>query len=210
MTSSCVIEDLSIEMLRKKDYASVINYAIVGMHFDWYMSSKMVLKAYGKYFLYTELNRATQVIAAYKGDELAGVLLAEIKGEKPVHYSFFRHIYVRVFDVLQHLFAGGAVGAYDKANMKMLADYKKKAEVDGELIFLAANPDMRGKGVGTILLEELIRREPGKRIYLFTDSACTYQFYDNRGFDRVGERHVVLKLKRKRVPLDCYLYSRKL
>lgn len=35
-----------------------------------------------------KLNRATQVIAAYVGEELAGVLLADIKGEKKSYRSF--------------------------------------------------------------------------------------------------------------------------
>ena len=165
---------MTLETLRKKDYQKVIGYAITGMHLDWYISNRWVLNAYGKYFLYMELNRATQIIAAYEGDELAGVLLAEMIGEKPVQYSFFRNLYVKFFDILQHLFAGGAVGEYDEANKRMLADYKRHAQTDGELIFLATNPNIKGKGTGTVLLEELRRREPGKRIYLYTDSACTY------------------------------------
>ena len=199
---------MTIEVLRKKDYAKVIEYAISGMHLDWYMKRKIVLKAYGRYFLYMELNRATKIIAAYEGDKLAGVLLAEIKGEKPVQYSFFRNIYVKVFDALQHLFAGRAVVAYDEANKKMLADYKSKVKTDGELIFLAADPCIKGKGTGTVLLDELKKRESGKRIYLFTDNACTYQFYEHRGFNRVEEEHVELDLENRNVPLDCYLYSR--
>lgn len=43
---------MKIEKLRKKDYGKVIGYAIKGMHFDWYMSNKTILNAYGKYFLY--------------------------------------------------------------------------------------------------------------------------------------------------------------
>ena len=31
-----------------------------------------------------ELNRATQILALYAEDELAGILLAEIKGEKSI------------------------------------------------------------------------------------------------------------------------------
>ncbi len=92
----------------------------------------------------------------------------------------------------------------------MLADYKSKVKTDGELIFLAADPTIKSKGIGTVLLEELRRREAGKRIYLFTDNACTYQFYEHRGFDRVAEEHVELDLENRRVPLDCYLYSREL
>ena len=201
---------MTIEMLRKKDYKKVIGYAISGMHFDWYMSNKFILNAYGRYFLYLELNRATQVIAAYEGDELAGVLLAEIKGEKPAQYSFFRNIYVKVFNLLQHIVAHGAVVDYDEANRRMLAEFKSRVKTDGELIFLAANPDIKGKGTGTVLLNELTRREEGKQIYLFTDSGCTYQFYEHRGFDKVAKRHVELDFGDNHVPLDCFLYSKKL
>ena len=76
------------------------------------------------------------------------------------------------------------------------------------LIFLAADPCIKGKGTGTVLLDELKKRESGKRIYLFTDNACTYQFYEHRGFNRVEEEHVELDLENRNVPLDCYLYSR--
>ena len=58
--------------LKKKDYKKAIQYAVVGMHFNWYMNNPSLLKLYGRYFLYMELNRATQVIAAYEGDDLAG------------------------------------------------------------------------------------------------------------------------------------------
>ncbi|MCI1135489.1 GNAT family N-acetyltransferase [Enterococcus gallinarum] len=44
------------------------------------------------------------------------------------------------------------------------------------------------KGLGTRLLNELQKRVQGKEIYLFTDSACTYQFYEKRGFQRQKEK----------------------
>lgn len=58
------------------------------MHFDWYLDNPFLLHAYGRYFWYLELNRATQILAAYVNHEFAGVLLAEIKGEgkKERHY----------------------------------------------------------------------------------------------------------------------------
>ena len=48
---------MTIKMLRKQDYSKVIDFAITGMHFDWYMSSKFILEAYGRYFLYMELRQ---------------------------------------------------------------------------------------------------------------------------------------------------------
>lgn len=81
---------MTIEGLRTKDYDKVISYAIEGMHLDWYMSSPFVLKAYGRYFLYMELEKATQILAAYEGEQLMGVLFAEMYGEKPVCHSLFK------------------------------------------------------------------------------------------------------------------------
>ena len=57
-----------------------------------------------------------------------GVLFAEFLDETPVCYSAFRAIYVAVFNLLQHLFEGSAVGDYDAANQSMLAEYNTKQE----------------------------------------------------------------------------------
>ena len=85
---------LEIRNLRKEDYKKAINFAITGMHFNWYMESRFLLNLYGRYFWYLSLARATQVIAAYAGDMFAGVLLAEIKGEDKKYRSFWKSFYL--------------------------------------------------------------------------------------------------------------------
>ena len=72
---------MQIKELRKRDWKKVIEYAIKGMHFDEYLKNSFLLKAYGRYFWYLEYTNATQVIAAYEGDELLGVLVADMKTE---------------------------------------------------------------------------------------------------------------------------------
>lgn len=142
---------MEFKTLKKKDYKKAIQYAVVGMHFNWYMNNPSLLKLYGRYFLYMELNRATQVIAAYEGDELAGVLLAEMYGEKPCCKSIGKQIYAGVFHWLQHIFVKGGVDCYDKANENMRNEYLQNHTPDGELIFLAANPRIKRKGTGSLL-----------------------------------------------------------
>ena len=73
---------IEIKDIRKKDHKKAIQFAIKGMHFDWYLDNKFLLNAYGRYFWYLEINRATQILAAYADGEFAGVLLAEIKAKK--------------------------------------------------------------------------------------------------------------------------------
>lgn len=194
--------------LRKNDYSKAIQFAIEGMHFHWYLDSKLLLNLYGRYFLYVELMRATQVIAAYYGEELAGVLLCEIKGESKVFHSFWKSVYIKIFDFLQNIFARDGVGPYDQANKDMFKEYCLQHSPNGEIIFLAANPAIKVKGIGSMLLAELEQRECGKEVYLYTDSACTYQFYEHRGFELVQSKNVTLRIGSKNVPLQCLLYRK--
>lgn len=121
------------------------------------MKNPFLLKLYGRYFLYMELNRSSQILAAYAGDRLVGLLLASIYGKL--------------------------------------------------MIFLAADPDNSRKGVGSLLLEELERRESGKEIFLYTDSNCTYQFYEKRGFERAAEKEILMELPDGDAPLICIIRS---
>lgn len=205
------VADMAIEIngLQKRDFNKAIHFAIKGMNFKDYSDSKFVLNLYGRYFLYDELNRATQVIAAYDGDRLAGLLLADMKGEPKKYRSFWRGLYIKVIDAIQHVFFREGVESYDDTNQQMYKAYARNHNLDGEICFLAADPDHKVKGVGTILLNELERREKDKRIYLYTDSNCTWQFYEHRGFERVGEKVIELELPGKDdKPFACYLYSK--
>lgn len=180
--------ELQIKPLKKKDYKKAIRYAIEGMHFDWYLKNKFLLNAYGRYFWYLEMNRATEVYAAYLGDTLAGVLLAEMYGEKPQHSSGLKKLYVKVIDFAQkHFFKDGA-GVYEETAAELLTEYKKNTKPEGEIIFLAADPDIKIKGIGTMLLSAFEKGKNGKTVFLHTDNACTYQFYEKRGFDRVQRK----------------------
>ncbi len=202
--------EIQLKELEKKDYKQAIQFAITGMHFNLYLQNRFLLNLYGKYFWYDELNRATQVIAIYVKTELAGVLLADMKNEEKKYKSLGKTIYIKLFDFLQNLFFKGGADIYNEANKEMFNEYRKKNNPDGQIVFLASNPFLKEKGIGSMLLKELERREKGKQIYLYTDEACTYQFYEHRGFNRSGEKNVILKFGSRKVPLKCFLYSKKL
>ncbi len=199
---------IEIRELRNKDHKKAVKAAIQGMHFDWYMDSRLLLNLYGRYFWYLELLQATQIIAAYAGDEFAGVLLAKVKGEEKQYHSFWKSVYVKAVEYIQKRFCRESVGVYDKANAEMYLKYSETHSPDGEIVFLAAVPGIAVKGIGSKLLSELECRETGKEFYLYTDDACNYQFYEHRGFERACERKIVLNFEGKRVPLQCLLYSK--
>lgn len=201
--------NLKIEPLQKKDYGKAIAFAVAGMHFNRYTDSDLLLKLYGRYFWYMELSRASQAIAAYYGGRIVGVLLADMNGEPKCHSSAPEKAYVKLIDFVQGVFYRDSAGEYDKANAQMYRLFSEKYKADGEICFLAADPNAEIRGVGTLLLQELERREAGKRIYLYTDNNCTYQFYEHRGFERASEKQINLSFTDKGgVPLSCYLYTK--
>ncbi len=199
---------IEIRDMCKEDYAKAIQFAIKGMHFDWYLNSPFLLNAYGRYFWYLEINRATQILAAYADGEFAGVLLAEIKGEEKKRRDFLQTLYVKCVGAVQKLFSKEGAGLYQETTKEQLVHYLQSHTPDGEITFLAADPDCKIKGVGTALLRALEEKEKGKTLYLYTDNACTYQFYEHRGFERVEEKQIVLEMPKGKVPLTCFLYSK--
>jgi len=202
--------NIEIRDLKKEDFNKSIYFAIKGMHFNTYLDNEFELNMYGKYFFYMEMLRASQIIAAYVDNKFVGLLLADIKGEKKIYKSFWKSLYVKIFDVIQNVFFKNETGGYDTANKEMLDNYKDKNKLDGEICFLAADPDNKVKGVGTALLEEFEKREKGKNIYLYTDDKCTYQFYEHRGFERVGEKDIEIEIKKKKIKLKCLLYNKQI
>lgn len=201
---------LRLKELRKKDYKDAIQFAVHGMHFHWYVDSTLLLRLYGRYFWYLELTHATEILAAYDGERLAGVLLCSMSGESKKKRSLWMSIYVKLFDLLQAIFAKGGADVYEKINQEMFAQYCKDHSPDGEILFLAANPQIKGKGIGSFLLKELEKRKPGKTLYLYTDEGCTYPFYEHRGFERMGQRKIVMEIGKKKTQLQCFLYSKTL
>ncbi len=200
--------EIEIKELKRENYKQAIQFAIKGMHFEWYLDSDFLLQAYGRYFWYLEMNRATHILAAYVNDQFVGVLLAEVYGEEKKHRVWTERLYVKFIDVIQKLFFKGGAGLYDDTVKAQLKHYLKNNKPDGEIIFLAADPDAKIKGVGSALLSAFEEKLSGKTLYLHTDDACTYQFYEHRGFKRVEEQDIILEMPKGDVPLKCFIYSK--
>lgn len=201
---------MEIRDLQKKDHKKAIQFAIKGMHFEWYTNSKILLNAYGRYFWYSELNRATRVYAAYEGEQFVGVLLAEVYGEQPQCRMRHERLYVRIVDRLMNLFSKDGAGLYESTVAEQHEHYLTTHKPDGEILFLAVDLNAGIKGVGSALLKAFEGTMKGKTFYLNTDDVCTYQFYEHRGFQRVEERDIVLKMTKGDVPLKCLVYSKRI
>jgi len=117
---------------------------------------------------------------------------------------------VKLVDFVQHTFVKDGIGIYDEANREMFKEYTRSSKPDGEICFLATNTKLKISGIGTMLLQELEKRELGKEIYLYTDTGCTWQFYEHRGFERVGQKDIELSIIDRKTALTCLLYRKRI
>ncbi len=198
--------NIVIKDIEKKDYKKAIQFAIKGMHFDWYFNDGILLNTYGKYFWYLELNKATQILAAYVDNKFVGVLLANMNNEPTLHSNIFEKTYVTFIDFLQNTFFKDSGGLYESTTQKQLNHFLESHKPDGEIVFLAVDKDAHIKGIGTALLNALEEKEKEKLVYLYTDDACDYGFYEHKGFVRNEEEQIILDTPKGDVVLNCYLF----
>lgn len=202
--------NIEIKQLKKRDFNTARKFAIEGMHLNWYTNNTLELYLYSKYFWYLEISRATRALGAYMGDKLVGVLLVDIDNQPKVFNSIGYRLFVKFSSFIINLLYKKASNTYDNVNKEMLENFLKSNSANGELNFFAVDPTIKGKGIGTLLLNELEKKEKGKQIYLYTDTGSTYQFYLHRGFIESGRRDILIKIGNREVPLTCYLFSKTL
>lgn len=78
----------------------------------------------------------------------------------------------------------------------------------GEVVLLALSPAARGHGVGRALVESARAHLAGAGAlpgYLYTDTSCTWQFYEHLGLTRAAE-HIATPEEQGIIEPEMYLY----
>lgn len=79
-----------------------------------------------------------------------------------------------------------------------------------EVTLLAVDEEMRGLGVGTVLLDAAVSHLSARgatTAHLYTDATCSYQFYEGRGFKRAATHRANREERRRDMPRETYLYE---
>ena len=79
-----------------------------------------------------------------------------------------------------------------------------------EVTVFVVDPSTRGGGVGKHLFSgfvEHLRRAGRPSLYLWTDSLCSFGFYERQGMRRTGSRDVDLDLAGMPSRVGVYLYT---
>lgn len=80
----------------------------------------------------------------------------------------------------------------------------------GELAFFALHPDYRGRGIGKKLFCKAMEYMAGEGIeefYLYTDTSCSYQFYERQGMRRQCSQQQEVKVQGRSEKMTFFLYD---
>lgn len=82
--------------------------------------------------------------------------------------------------------------------------------LSNEVTVFAVDASARGLGVGSALFRDYmahLRAHDRTGFYLYTDSLCTYQFYERKGMVRAAEEDMALRVEGLPGAVEVYLYT---
>ena len=193
------------------DIKDIINSSF-GLH-RFFINSE-VLDCFLIQYLYECLAEATYTCVAEKDNKVAGFIIGNSKNDS---FMNGQEEYLNQAKI----FKNKLIDYGNKYNVKM-NDYDNLKEVykelikdyensfDGILTLFITSEAYRGMGIGKKLFSDFLgylKNFNAKSFYLYTDSKCSYGFYDRMGFNRL--KNIDFSLQNKLCPIDTevYLYN---
>ncbi|WP_461612487.1 N-acetyltransferase [Clostridium sp. Marseille-QA1073] len=151
---------------------------------------------------------------AVKDGTVVGIILGHAKGDKKC-YGFLRHIFKIAFQSFSILFHPKKDRQCVIEYLKLFKTYKELMKnrehlFAGNIVLLALSKECRGLGVEKALmynLFEYFKSKSEKSIYVYTDTACNYGFYDHIGFNPIDFKEVTINLKPATIKETVFLYQ---
>lgn len=186
-------QNITLRTLTKKDYPYIEDIIRRTWKYDSLTADPKDAKHMARLYLRSCMSRATFSCVAAEDENVLGVILANSKKSAPkfsIKGTLSQLLAVLLlFTTKTGRKLGKFFNRFDDTDTQLLKNCGQT--FDGEICFFAMDENSRGKGVGKQLFSsalEYLRKEEAGSFYLFTDSSCTYQFYEKRGMQRLGEK----------------------
>lgn len=181
-----------------------------------YVTGSLVIDSALELYLRERLLASTWARVAVNGGQVVGVIMGQAAGQARLsgrgknrvlswaHMLRAGVLGFRQLKGLRQFFAVGRVYQNLRGNVT--------APLTNELTLFAVASSARGLGIGKRLYTDFLDHLSDVRhtdFYLFTDSLCTYGFYEKQGMERVaeGEMKLVLDSGKHHENLGVYLYT---
>jgi predicted N-acetyltransferase YhbS len=194
-----------------EDIKKIINEAF---YIHRYVTGRLVLDSALEIYLRERLLASTWTRVAVQDGRVVGVIMGQVDGQPRLGGRFTNRLLT-----LAHMLRAGVLGLPQWKSMRqyfafdrVYGELRKKTPdpLTDELTLFAVDSSTRGLGIGKTLCRDYLDhlRSLGRSdFYLYTDSLCTYQFYEKQGMTRTASEDMNLVLDGKPEALGVYLYS---
>ncbi len=196
------------------DIESVAEMVREFWHSDSYIPSVEYARDEAKLELSHLLARSTFSQVAVVNEEPMGIVLARSERESNAALAHWGEI----ADELSHTLPEAEPEAY--AHFRSW--YDRELEVDAELLeqsdmpdkneitLLVVSPRAHGFGMGTVLFDaasSYFAALGEQKVYLYTDTDCTWSFYERRGMKRMATYRARREERNLSLPRELYIYG---
>ncbi|WP_461612488.1 GNAT family N-acetyltransferase [Clostridium sp. Marseille-QA1073] len=200
--------------IKETDYQSIKKLINETWSVEKFVKNKKLLDKVLDMFLSICLMDSSFGKIAVKDGVVIGVILGHVQNEKKA-YGTVKHILKILRYSFSLLFYSKDDKLYVMEYLKVFKAYKelmknKKHLFSGNIELLALSEQCRGLGIGKALVDNLfeyVKSKSVKSIYLYTDTACNYGFYDHTGFKRLDSKEITMNLKPRSSKKTIFLYQ---
>lgn len=190
-------ERIQLRPLTKADYPAAENIIRQTWHYDDICKSSVTARRLARLYLRGCLMGATYSCVAEMDGQILGLILArsdhdKMKGKLRAGLSEAGAV-IALLSGREGRKVCKMFGGFSKIDDELLKSTGDN--FDGEVCLFAVTEAARGLGIGKMLfgaMKAYMYSQHVKNIYLFTDTTCTYQFYEKRGLRRLAGRAVKL------------------
>lgn len=179
-----------------------------------YVTGKLVLDSALEMYLRDCLLNSTWTQVAVRQGHVVGIIMGRVRGEKRLGGRIANRLLTVAHGARAALLG---IGQWKSMRQyfgfgKVYADLREKANcpLTDELTLFAVDSTTRGLGIGKTLYTNYLShlKTLGRRnFFLYTDSHCTYGFYEKQGMTRAAAQDMDLTLDGEPETIGVYLYA---
>ncbi len=194
-----------------QDVKAIINQAFT---IDRFVNEPRVVDAALEVYLRTCLLGSTYTEVAVKDGRVVGIIMGRVAGRDRLPGRLTNR--ARLWGNMAKAAVLGAAQYKSLVQMfafdTVYANLRKAttAPTTDELTLFAVDSTTRGHGVGQRLYDTYmahLRAHGRSDFYLYTDTRCTFGFYEKQGMTRAAAQDMTIRLDGKPEPLGVYLYT---
>lgn len=193
-----------------EDFTVIVDLFVSNMNLSVFTTATddEALRQLATIFIAKDIHRATFMQVARCNDTLCGVIIGVAKNDTYRALAFDNKPLIAQAKETLRLSVQGRQVLSDLQVKDEISARRRDIDFDSELQFFCVDANYRRHRIGATLIqtfEDYLIAKGAAAYSLHTDSLCTYQYYDNNGYQRVDQYPSPLNLQ-----IEHYTYVKKL